>query len=153
MRRAKYSAKKVRLPNVPVFGFNVQEAKPGHWVMWDEGSRRVGRVLGRIEHAQFNDGNLEDVRGWLAVMQLSDNMTHAYIRWIDPARVVECYEKPPAALLAWITGDEWAKRGADVARYVAMSEHGTTCNEYIATRDDPKKPYNRNADFAKQYEL
>jgi hypothetical protein len=143
MRRAKYSAKKVRLPNVPFFGFNVQHAKPGYWVTWAKGGvAHSGRVLGRIDQAEFNGQDREPVTGWLAVMALSEHMTHAFIRWIDPAWVTECAEQPPRALLDWITGTDWPTRGADVGRLIAMCEHGTTSEQFIATRDDPAKPYN-----------
>lgn len=153
MRRAKYSAKKVYLPNATSIGYCVKWAKPGYWIMWNAqpGVLSVGRVLGRIEWAQFNEGNREDVRGYLAVMALADDCTHAYVRWVAPKEVACCQEKPPRALLDWITGDKWAKRGADVGWYIALAEHGTTSDSYIATRDDPAKAYNARPEYVAQF--
>jgi hypothetical protein len=149
MRRAKYSAKKVRLPNASLIGYGVYYAKPGYWVTWgdplqdDSKAHRIGRVLGRIECAAYDTGKgALDCMGWLAVMQLSDDLTHAYVRWVDPAWVQVCYEQPPAQLMAWITGDDWPKRATDIPRLIAMSEYGSCSESYIADRNNPDKPYN-----------
>lgn len=150
MRRAKYSAKKVLLPNASRIGYGMYYAKPGFWLTWSapagsDGSttRHSGRVLGRIECAAYEIGlGTQDCAGWLAVMQLSDDMTHAYVRWVNPERVEVCHERPPAQLLAWIAGDEWPKQGRDVARVLAMAHYGTCSESYISQRNDPEKPYN-----------
>jgi hypothetical protein len=149
MRRAKYSAKKVYLPKASTIGYGTYYAKPGFWLTWADPQqngntvRRNGRVLGRIECAAYEIGlGTQDCVGWIAVMQLADDMTHAYVRWVNPEWVEICYEKPPAQLLAWITGDEWPKQGKDVARLLAMANYGTCSESYISQRNDPEKPYN-----------
>lgn len=154
MRRAQYSAKKVFLPNVSHIGFVELYAKPGHWITWSDGSMRTGRVLGRIECAEYAVGvGTCDVRGWLGVMQLSDDLTHAYVRFVNPEWVVTCYANPPAQLLAWIAGTDWPKSAAEIPRLLAMAEYGTCSESYIAARDDPSKPYNARPEYNLQYVL
>jgi hypothetical protein len=153
VRRAKYSAKKVYLPNASTLGFGVRYAKPGSWITWetDGCAPNTGRVLGRIDETA-RDG-LENCDGWLAVMALSRDMGHAHVRWVNPADVYQCQESPPAALLAWITGEEWPTHRRDIPRLIAMSEHGTCSNEYIASRNDPAKPYNARPEYVAQFIL
>jgi hypothetical protein len=149
MRKAKYSAKKVYLPKSSRIGYGVTYAKPGHWITW--GERCNGRVLGRIDESS-RDG-LENCDGWLAVMSLGEDLTHAFVRWVNPAEVTSCRETPPAALLAWITGDEWPKTAAGIPRMLAMAEHGTCSDHYIAARNDPSKPFNARTEYARQFVL
>jgi hypothetical protein len=136
------------LPNASLIGYGVYYAKPGYWMTWSDpgepGKEHTGRVLGRIECAAYAgaDDTPAMYAGWLAVMQLGDNMTHAYVRWVDPAWVQVCYERPPAQLMAWITGDDWPKRAADIPRLIAMAEYGSCSESYIADRNNPDKPYN-----------
>lgn len=155
MRRAKYSAKKVYLPEASTLGYGLYYAKPGNWLTWNDGQeRRNGRVLGRIECAAYEIGlGTEDCKGWIAVMQLADDMTHAYVRWVNPKWVEICYEAPPVNLMAWITGEDWPKRAADVPRLLAMAHFGSCSESYIAQRNDPEKPYNKNPEFNAQYVL
>ena len=154
MRKAKYSMRQVVCRNSSCIGYSSNVARPGYWVMYrgDSEGLRMARVLGRIEYAQFVHGaRTPDVRGSLAVIRLTMGGTHANIAWVDPGDVVECYEKPPAALMAWITGPDWVKSKRDIARILAMSEYGTTSEEFISSRDDPAKPYNARPEFCAQY--
>ena len=152
MRKAKYDLRKVICPNSSCIGFSNNTAKPGYWITWktDETHYGIGRVLGRIAKTD-HDGS--DCAGYLAVMALFMESTHAGVRWVDPREVTTCYEKPPADLLAWITGADWVKNAKDVARMVAMSEHGTTSDDYIATRNDPDKAYNARPEYVAQFIL
>lgn len=152
MRRAKYSAKKVYLPNASRLGFDTSIARPGSWITYLLGTQHVtARVLGRIDETP-RDG-LEDCSGWLAVLRLNDGADEAFVAWVDPKTVIRCHNRPPRALLAWITGDEWAKRGSDVAFYIAMSQHGTTCDRYIESRHDPERAYCRRPEYVDQFNL
>lgn len=146
MRRAIYSAKKVFLPNTYRGGSGVSHARPGYWLTWLDANRmRNGRVLGRIDKS---DG--DDCEGFIAVMALSDNATHAYIRWVNPVDVRECHEAPPRALLAWLTGGEWATEGSEVSYYIALAEEGITSERFIASRNDPDSA---RAECRRQYEI
>ncbi len=165
MRKAKYSAKKVYLPNASRLGYGLSYAKPGNWIVYTEHHEEIGtgkpsehsrmaRVLGRIDHDDHMAGStLEDCAGFLAVMALADSGTHAYPRWVNPVDVTECYEKPPRALLEWLTGDDWPQRGADVGRVLAMAQHGTCSESYIASRNDPAKAYNARPEYVSQFTL
>lgn len=146
MRRATYDRKKVICPNSSCIGYSSNVAKPGYWISYKNGfdSQSIARVLGRI-------ASPHDVGGFLAVMRLSMVGTHASIAWVDPKDVSECYEKPPRALLDWITGDDWVKTAGDIARIVAMSEHGTTSESFIRTRNDPEKAYNARPEYVAQF--
>jgi hypothetical protein len=152
MRKAKYSAKKVYLPNSSRVGYDVSHAKPGHWIVYQcSGVRFTGRVLGRVDRT-CSDG-MEDCAGWIAALVLSEDMSSAFVRWVAPEWVLRCLKAPPRELLAWITGDEWPKRAADIPRMLAMQDHGTCCESYIASRNDPAKPFNKNPEYIAQFVL
>jgi len=155
MRKAKYDRKQVICRNASCIGYSSNIARPGYWIRYNVGEsgsqwaiNRLGRVLGRIAHADA-DGN--DCRGFLAVMRLAVSGTAAFVDWVNPDMVRECYERPPANLFAWITGEEWVSTHDDIARIIAMAQHGTTCEEYIATRDNPEKPYNARPEYRDQF--
>lgn len=150
MRKAKYDLRMVVCRKASCLGYSSNVAKPGYWVSFvgDSGESCLGRVVGRIAKT---DGL--DCRGYLAVMRLSMECTHAFVTWVNPDDVRHCYKKPPAALLNWITGAEWVKSAADVARLIAMSRHGTTSDQFIATRDDPEKAYNARPEYVNQWVL
>lgn len=150
VRKAKYDLRKVVCRKASCLGYSSNVAKPGYWVSFVGGSDElcIGRVIGRIAKT---DG--ADCRGYLAVMRLTMESTHAFVAWVNPDDVRHCYEKPPAALLTWITGSDWVKSAADVARMVAMSQYGTTSDEFIATRNDPEKAYNARPEYAEQFIL
>lgn len=151
MRKARYDMRQVVCPNASCIGHSSNIAKPGYWITWNmHGSLRTGRVLGRI--AECDDDGY-DCAGFLVVMMLHVGHMHAGIQWIEPTTVTECYDKPPKELFAWITGDDWVKNKGDIARLIAMSEHGTTSESYIATRNDPDKPYNSRPGYNEQYIL
>jgi hypothetical protein len=154
MRKAQYDMQRVICKNASCIGYSSNVAKPGYWVSWRDGANAagplIGRVIGRIAKT---DGQGNDCAGFLAVMSLGMEATHAWIRWVDPADVTACYEKPPADLLAWITGNEWVKNKGDIARMIAMSEHGTLSESFIATRNDPSKPYNSRPAYVAQFIL
>lgn len=158
MRKAKYDRKQVICKKSSCIGHSTNVARPGSWIRYnvdETGSMRahsrIGRVLGRIDRADGPDGF--EYRGWLAVIYLSLSGRTGAIAWVDPDTVRECYENPPANLFAWITGEQWVKTKGDIARIIAMAQHGTTGEEYIATRDDPDKPYNARPEYARQFVL
>lgn len=151
MRRAKYDMRQVICKNSSIIGYSSNIAKPGHWVMWrDIGFRSVGRVIGRI--AETDRGG-ENCAGYIAVMRLTTELTHAMVAWVNPLFVTHCYAQPPQDLLTWITGSEWVRSKADIARLVAMAQHGTTADQYIANRDNPEQPYNCRPEYVQQFIL
>ncbi len=151
MQKARYDLRKVTCKNSSLIGFSSNVAKPGYWVVCKTdpaGTPVMGRVMGRVAESQNGEGV-----GHLAVMVLGMGGTHAFVRWIDPALVSECYETAPADLLAWLTGDNWVKDKNDIARLVAMSQYGTTSDRYIASRDDADKAYNARPEYVRQFIL
>lgn len=152
MRKAKYDMRQVICSNASCIGYSSNVARPGYWirVKHEPACPTVGRVLGRI--AETDRGGM-DCAGWLAVVTLHGSLRFAGIRWINPADVIECYEKPPADLLTWITGAEWVKNKDDIARIVAMSEHGTLSDEFIGNRDNPDQAYNARPAYVSQFIL
>lgn len=148
MRKAAYSCKRVICPNASLIGDSTRIAKPGHWIVWRDGEAwRVGRVMGRIEK---NDGP-NYYAGHIVAMCLSTDLESAGIRWVNPADVTHCSESAPAQMLAWISGPEWVKNKKDIARLIAMAQHGTTSERYIGTRNDADKPYNSRPEYAAQW--
>lgn len=158
MRKARYDMRQVVCRNSSCIGFSSNIARPGYWVTFGTpdavtGStpyRSIGRVLGRIAETDRDGVNCA---GFLAVVRLTMEGTHAAVTWVPPAHVIACYEKPPAALLAWLTGDEWVKSKDDIARIVAMSEHGTLSESYIGNRDNPEQSYNARPEYINQFIL
>lgn len=152
MRRASYDLRKVICPHAHCIGYSSNVAKPGYWLTWQNGERvEVGRMVGRI--ARTEGVNPADCAGWILSVRLICENTAAHCYWVNPSDVIACYENPPAALLAWITGPEWVKNKSDIARIVAMSEFGTMSEPYIASRHDPEKAYNARPEYVAQFIL
>jgi len=117
------------------------KAKTGMWVTYREtdatgnqSNVRSGRMLGRVDApfvaASNPEYNCPKIDGYLSVLALADSMQHAYIRWIDPADVVEVSLHPPAKLLAWISGP---LPDPDIVH--KLSAYGTLSESYIEKAD------------------
>lgn len=107
------------------------KAKTGMWITYrDDSGTRNGRVLGRVEAPFVPSSNpeytCEHIEGYVSVLVLSENMQHAYIRWIKPEDVTEVSTAPPAKLLAWMTGE---LPTADLVH--KLSHYGTLSERYI----------------------
>jgi hypothetical protein len=151
MRKARYDMKQVICPNASLIAYGTRVVRPGYWIEFKVGSNReLGRVLGRVAETD-RDGI--DCTGHLAVIRLICEGTAGGICWVPPADVIYALEKPPAKFLAWITGDEWVKSQDDIARIVAMNEHGTLSESYIENRDNPDQAYNARPEYIKQFIL
>lgn len=151
MRKARYDMKQVVCPNASTLGYGKNIVRPGYWVRFAHGAGdEIGRVLGRIAETD-RDGNA--CKGFLAVIRLICEGTAGGIAWVDPRDVTYALEKPPAKFLAWITGDEWVKSKDDIARIIAMHEHGTLSESYIENRDNPDQAYNARPEYIKQFIL
>ena len=152
MRKATYSLKKVICPNAHCIGSSSNVAKPGYWVSYSEGPGKpqyLGRVLGRIDETDSPDYCV----GYIAVIRLILDGKAAGIAWMNPRDVSACYERPPTALFSWLTGADWVKNKNDIARIVAMSEHGTLSDQFIESRHDPEKRYNASPAYIAQFIL
>lgn len=152
MRKARYDMRQVICRNSSCLGYSSIYAKPGYWVAYRglSGEACIGRVLGRIAETDRGSPNCA---GHLAVMRLFMECTHAGIAWVNPDDVTHCYAKPPRDLLAWITGDDWVQSKRDIARIIAMDQHGTTSDSFIASRDEPDKAYNARPQYVAQFIL
>ena len=151
MRKARYDMRKVICKNASCIGSSSNVARPGYWVTWTEANRTfTGRVLGRIAETDRDGANCS---GYLAIVRLHSGMQSAGICWVHPDSVSDCWQKPPAALLTWITGDEWVSNKDDIARIVAMSEHGSMQEQFIANRGDPEHAYNSRPAYVQQFIL
>ena len=148
MRKARYNLRQTVCPKSSCIGYSSNVAKPGYWIAYDGG---IARVLGQIEECPYDGG--VSVKGWIVAIRLIMECTHAGVTWIDPQTVTHCYSKPPADLLTWFTGDEWVKNKGDIARIIAMGEHGTLSDSFISTRNDPDKPYNSRPAYVAQFIL
>lgn len=151
MQKARYDLRKVICKNSSGIGYSSNVAKPGYWVVCrisETAAPTMGRVIGRIAESQNGAGV-----GHLAVMCLGMGGTFAMVRWVDPDLVLECYEKPPAQLLAWLTADDWVKNKDDIARLVAMNQHGSTSEQFIGNRNDPQNAYNARPEYVRQFIL
>ena len=145
MRKARYDLKQVICPNASTLGYSIRVARPGYWVETREG--RYCRVLGRIAES---DGSNE-CAGYLSVIALYT--CSAALRWLHPCDVNACYEHPPAQLFQWLTGPDWVKSPKDIARIIAMHEHGTLQEQFIVNRDLPDQAYNARPEYVAQFIL
>lgn len=111
------------------------KAKTGMWITYRDTNAsgepcvyRSGRVLGRVDapFVQHDKYPCERIEGYVSVLALSDNMQHAYIRWIAPKDVAEVSVNPPAKLLAFMTGP---LPSADIVH--KLSNYGTLSENYI----------------------
>ena len=62
---------------------------PGDWIQWRSSpdTLNTGRVLGRL--TAMPDDGLTDCTGWLLVACVGGVLSHRYVRWVDPATVLE----------------------------------------------------------------
>lgn len=148
MRKARYDMKQVICKNASLIGSSTCIARPGYWIHFKDGGPDFGRVLGRVAKT---DGY--DCKGWLAVVVFHGHHGFCGFRWVDPDDVRECYPYTPHKILAWLTGPDWVKSKADIARIIAMSEHGTLSEDYIDNRDKPDQAYNARPEYVQQFLL
>lgn len=152
MRKARYDMRQVICKNASLLGSATRIVRPGYWVTFDQGAGAptMGRVLGRIAETD-RDG--ENCAGWLAVIAFFAGHGFCGVRWVNPDDVREAYANPPRAILEWLTGPQWVKSAADIARIVAMSQHGTLSEAYIGNRDNPDQAYNARPEYVAQFIL
>lgn len=92
----------VYCPNASKLGFGKYKAKRGDCIVYKQeykdGSYRtvLARVLGRVTAPELSF--TPEVKGWLLVMRLSDDGSHAYENWVDPADVQSVLDVPTAML-------------------------------------------------------
>jgi hypothetical protein len=87
-------------PNSTTLGYSRYKAKRGSWVMFEwEASHRIGRVVGRV-HCEG--------KTYLEVITMDLALRFPYVRWIDPATVRECYDKPARNVWAFMLSDDWS---------------------------------------------
>ena len=90
-------------PNADVTGYGLAEANVGNLIgyteYYEDGTtgRRVARVLGRVSAPKLSSTD-RAVKGFALVMALSDDCTHAYERWVDPADILTVRTVPTQLL-------------------------------------------------------
>ena len=117
------SKKKVICPHASLLGYGTRRAKPGMFVRWDGGH---GRIIATIDYAPPL-GETPEIKGWLLVMTLSDDLSFAYERWIDPKDVIECRPWPTKFFL-WMAQPTLPYDPYTIRR---LMEYGTLNDEYI----------------------
>ena len=140
-----FDRRQVRCPNARSTGYSVPVARVGHWVTWayPQGPMFTGRMVGRIVRAPKLSGDEVPIAGWLLVLTLSTEMTHAYERWVNPEWVTEVHPNAPdiQKFLHWFAGPveaqpvEWLRKAAN---------HGT-----LSANQNPDQP---SWDFAGKLE-
>ena len=93
--------------NSSLLGYSTRTAKRGSWIAYEiDGNTRAGRVVGRVHCERVT---------YLEVITWDVCQSMAYVRWIDPATVRECYSGPHGQVLAFLTG-EWKDARVILAR-------------------------------------
>ena len=83
-------------PNSSYLGFSTRTAKRGSWVTYTAyNGRHAARVIGRVTCER---------KTYLEVITTDTALTMAYVRWIDPADVTECYAAPRRKVLEFMMG-------------------------------------------------
>ena len=90
--------KRMILPNASSLGYGTNQAKRGSCVVYDHyGQRAWGRVVGRV-HCEG--------KTYLEIIRTDPGLTMAYVNWIDPLTVSECYAAPHRRVINFLIG-EW----------------------------------------------
>lgn len=122
--RTRFDYRKVRLPYRA--GMGLHDATPGVLITYEAGR---GIVLGRIA-----EGRCE---GHILTLEISDDLSSAYERWIDPVEVTGARELP-RAFLAFLSGLEVSRR--KVPSLLRDVEYGAindrACNDRPARNPD-----------------
>ena len=127
--------KPIYLPRATSIGFAKELCSVGDIILFyelyadgseDTGMPRPGRVLGGA--LQDGVGKKLNPRKTLVVLQLSDNIHHAYTRYVDIEQVVECVE--PVQDMAFLTWFFSAKM-PDIETLDAFVQYGACCEYYI----------------------
>lgn len=104
--------RQVTCPNASLLGYGRGVARVGDWLTWSYTTQdgidpqiHHGRMIGRVKYAPAC-GDTPIIKRWIEVLELSPELTHAYIRWIDPAEVTTIYRhrKDMRAFLSWFAG-------------------------------------------------
>lgn len=128
---AKITQRKVKCPRALVPYGRTKDAKPGDLIVFEmentDGTknRHFGRVFGRLD-APAHEGS--EVRGHLAVIAWSDDLHHAFERWVDPQTVVALSDAhegavikhvltAPATTASFQAMRQWQMEGALTERY------------------------------------
>lgn len=99
----KIDKRPIKCPNACRLGYGLSVANVGNLIVYQEhyadGSHglRTARVLGRVSAPKLKHNDSE-VKGWALVMTISEDFTHAYERWVDPADITEVREVPTRML-------------------------------------------------------
>jgi hypothetical protein len=130
MRPARYSKRKVRLPNVRGFsGGSKWEAEPDDLIEFAYSTSpehvRFGRVLGRVDVPPIEKTPAKI--GWLAVVELSSDGRAGFLRWVDPEWVSNC-SSVPRAFLAWF----FAAKLPSTPVVLKLDALGSLSSDYIA---------------------
>ena len=146
-RPARYTKRGVKCPNVQTHNLVPGVvALPGHIVSWEMDSndafggpsgkvRFIGRMFARVD-APAAGPNAPEIKGWLAVLQLSEAGGNAFLRFVDPATVRSA--RPwPHDLLALLGSEE----ALDVDRVLYLDGYGSLSEHHIANR--PTQPKGR----------
>ncbi len=125
--------KPIYCPGVSALGYGKYEVSVGDFILYAEARSdgfpscepRFGRVLGKV--VRFPDGKEAPKSRKLmvlAVLTLSDNMEHAYLRYVPVVEVREVMSRPPGAFLRFfLFGSAPSPEIArDVQNYGAMNE-------------------------------
>ena len=126
MRKFKLDNRKVVAPNASLLCGRGRIVKAGMFFIWNDGSiSRMCRSLGRIFWTD-NDG--ADCAGHVCAMVLGNDAMFVYVRWVDPAEIIEVVGEPPQKLTAFFFAPQLAY---DPDMLLRLIEYGTMTEHYI----------------------
>lgn len=84
--------KQVVCRNASTSGYSHVTARVGDWITWtdESGQTHVGRMIARIVYAPAC-GETPTLRNYIEALTLSVDLTHAFIRWVNPLQVSTVY--------------------------------------------------------------
>lgn len=151
---ARIDRKYVACPNASTLGYGKWKAQTGDIVVYRQAtyeakdlkemtnpyySSRVGRVIGRIAHAPNLDEYGKTIRNYLLIVGLSEDLTAAMERWVNPVDVTRVYdprETNTQALISFFFSPEMPKEPVNILRQWSTSGFSTVqeYREYLSKR-------------------
>lgn len=128
MRKHTLDNRKVVAPNASFLAGGRGSVKRGDCFIYNEGSghARLARSLGRIASCEWV-GPGEDCTGYICAMALSDDATHGYVRWVNPADVAKVFDAP-SKMAAFFFAPELPYSSETLIR---LMDYGTVCERFI----------------------
>ena len=105
-------------------GFNTWIVKPGYWFSTEDGG--AGRMICRV---------VCEGKDYIEAAIISDDLSSAYIRWIEAKDIRTARRVPPKSVLEFMCRDDWSPESVHSALNYGVSDMNDQLPAYEATLD------------------